>query len=162
MRRSVEQRLWPRVEFTGFCWLWTGALSKGYGMIRVGGTSRGTHRVAYELLIGPIPDGLELDHLCRVPNCINPDHLDPVTSGENTRRSPTARAAEQARQTHCHLGHPLFGENLLRTPKKRICKTCRAARQAALNAEEYHRDFERTQAAHLARTRSCDRGSGGW
>ncbi|MGZ4586215.1 MAG: HNH endonuclease signature motif containing protein [Mycobacteriaceae bacterium] len=79
---------WSNVEPTGFCWLWTGKLNaKGYGSSGAAGESS-AHRAAYTLLVGPIPEGLTLDHLCRVRRCVNPDHLEPVTQRENLRRIP--------------------------------------------------------------------------
>lgn len=69
------------------CWLWFGARTGGgYGHVRWDGRNRGAHRVVYEELIGPIPTGLVLDHLCRTPHCVRPGHLDPVTQAENTKR----------------------------------------------------------------------------
>ena len=98
--KPLWDRFWPKVEFTGFCWNWTaGTSAKGYGCFRLGGHDgkrTSAHRVAYELLVGPIPDGLELDHLCRNRRCVNPDHLEPVTGDENKRRSP-AMAAHRSR-----------------------------------------------------------------
>lgn len=86
----LEARFWPKVNKTDSCWLWTGAKTgAGYGMIREvghGGKMLMAHRVAYELLVGPIPEGLFLDHLCRTPLCVNPAHLEPVTCRENMRR----------------------------------------------------------------------------
>lgn len=71
------------------CWLWTGYVAAGgYGEFHLAGRTRKAHRVAYELLVGPVPEGLDLDHLCRVRRCVNPEHLEPVTRQENLRRSP--------------------------------------------------------------------------
>lgn len=83
----LQQRFWSRVtETPGGCWLWTGALcDSGYGRFRAGTLVR-THRYAYELMVADIPDGLDLDHLCRRRACVNPYHLDPVTRGVNVRR----------------------------------------------------------------------------
>lgn len=82
------QRLSERVEKNGECMLWQGALNyAGYGHLRVGGRLTGVHRIAYELAVGPIPAGLEIDHLCAVRNCVNPAHLEPVTHEENLRRA---------------------------------------------------------------------------
>jgi len=79
------------------CWLWTGSLTRGgYAQIRVGGRLVYVHRVSYEMKHGPIPDGLTLDHLCRVRSCANPDHVQPVTHAENMRR---------ARRSVCRQGH---------------------------------------------------------
>jgi hypothetical protein len=82
------QKMQRHIEVTGFCWLWRGALDgQGYGQLKApGNTTVRAHRWVYEQLVGPIPDGLQLDHLCRVIICVNPDHLDPVTQAENVRR----------------------------------------------------------------------------
>lgn len=87
----MEDRFWQIVDPTGFCWLWTGSKNQnGYGRFQPHpGTNRKTssaHRVAWELLIGPISPGYEVDHLCRIKLCVNPDHLEPVTKAENIRR----------------------------------------------------------------------------
>lgn len=84
----VADRFWRLVDKSGDCWLWMGAKWKGYGQFGVQQSPgvwplRKAHRVAYELIVGPIPDGMQLDHLCRNPSCVNPDHLEPVTNREN-------------------------------------------------------------------------------
>lgn len=89
-RPRTDEEIWQEcVEFTGFCWLWKWSPSgDGYGQIK-GSRIRPTqqaHRWSYEYLVGPIPDGMELDHLCRVKICVNPDHLEPVTSSMNVLR----------------------------------------------------------------------------
>ena len=90
---GVQERFWAKVRKTDGCWLWTGSHNGlGYGTIRSVGRKMYVHRYSYELLVGPIPAGLELDHLCRVPGCVNPDHLEPVTHAENLRRGRLARA----------------------------------------------------------------------
>jgi hypothetical protein len=97
--RPVADRLWERVERQpDGCWLWTGPLTyRGYGLMSVGSETDGsagtksTHRLAYELAVGPVPAGLELDHLCRVKACCNPAHLEPVTSSVNKLRAVAAR-----------------------------------------------------------------------
>ncbi|MFJ4107928.1 HNH endonuclease signature motif containing protein [Oerskovia enterophila] len=109
-------------EDTG-CWHWTGALNRhiGYGYFR----QKIAHRLSYELLVGPIPDGYQIDHLCRVRDCINPDHLEAVTPEENNRRSDSWSAVKM-RQTECHNGHPLSGDNLkITTRGSRQCRECR-------------------------------------
>lgn len=84
---STAERFWRKVTKTDRCWLWTGSLqSRGYGCVGFGGKRYLAHRLAYEWLVGPIPDGLTIDHLCRVKACVNPAHLEPVTGAENTRR----------------------------------------------------------------------------
>jgi hypothetical protein len=100
------------------CWIWIRAKPGGYG----------PHRTIYEKLVGEIPKGLELDHLCRVKACVNPDHLDPVTHRENVRRSPISLAALNMRKTHCPYGHGyttttnIAGRNEGRV--QRVCRTC--------------------------------------
>ena len=80
-------RFWAKVDKGIFCWDWLGGKSNGYGRFWVEGRLVQAHRWAYETMVGPIPEGLTLDHLCRVRYCVNPSHLEPVTLGENIRRS---------------------------------------------------------------------------
>jgi len=118
------------------CWLWTaGATKAGYGLFRFQDAARYAHRVTFEALRGAIPDGLELDHLCRVTFCCNPDHLEAVTHKVNLLRG-TGPAAQLARATHCKRGHPLSGENLvLRSRHKyRACLACERMRDTKSNA----------------------------
>jgi len=88
-RLTPDERFWPKVDRGGACWLWTGALYvNGYGAFRgPDGRTIRAHRFAYERVVGPIPEGLDLDHLCRVRACVNPAHLEPVTRAENLRRA---------------------------------------------------------------------------
>lgn len=123
---TILERLTSRIDIDDRgCWNWRGATnSNGYGCIGAQGKVQLTHRVSYELHVGPISDGLQIDHLCRNRICINPAHLDPVTAAEHAKRSLRARA------THCINGHLLEGDNLhLRTRENgqvhRGCKTCR-------------------------------------
>jgi HNH endonuclease len=128
MSNTLHQRFWPKVNKTETCWLWTASTKNGYGQIGAGGKHGKplyAHRVAYELVNGPIPEGLHLDHLCRVTLCVNPAHLEPVTRRENILRGESP-IAKQARKTECLRGHPLSGANLYTDPKgKRSCKICR-------------------------------------
>ena len=137
--RPVLERLISKIEvggpvptwapFLGSCWIWTGAKHPdGYGRIGVGSRtdgsrrSRGAHVVAYELLVGPIPEGLHLDHLCRTPSCVRPDHLEPGTPAENLLRGQ-GWAARNARKTKCPAGHNYDG----RVGDRRTCSQCRKA-----------------------------------
>ncbi len=116
--RPVAERFWEKVNKTSLCWLWTSTIAGGYGVFRLGSMADGTrrrvpaHRFAYEQLVGPIPEGFDLDHLCRVRNCVNPEHLEPVTRRENLLRGVGIPALNAAK-THCKRGHPLSGENLI-------------------------------------------------
>lgn len=129
--QTPEERFWSYVEKTEGCWLWTGAKAggTGYGHIYMEGHQRLAHRFAYEVLIGPIPEGLVLDHLCRVRSCVNPDHLEPVSNAENILRG-SGCAARSARVTHCPQGHPYDAENTaIKVDGSRRCKTCHRARE---------------------------------
>jgi len=119
------------------CWIWIGALSRafnGYGKFWDGTKKVMAHRFAYEHIKGPIPDNLELDHLCRLRCCVNPDHLEPVTSKENSQRGNVG--LPQREKTHCPAGHEYDAENTYFTKAgSRHCKEC--VRQRAL--AYYHR-----------------------
>jgi hypothetical protein len=92
IRGDDEARFWSYVTKTEGCWEWKGAKDgDGYGHLGVAGSVVGAHRYAYELLVGPIPEGLHLDHLCRNRPCVNPDHLEPVTQAVNVGRANKAR-----------------------------------------------------------------------
>lgn len=116
------------------CWIWTASgFWDGYGKFHLDGKSVRAHRASYELFVGPIPDGLVIDHLCRVPRCVNPQHLEPVTVRENTLRSPIASPPMLGARTHCNHGHEYTPENTYVRPHgARLCRECgrlRAARK---------------------------------
>ncbi len=113
------------------CWLWQGATNpKGYGTLWVGGKKWATaHRAAYVSLVGNIDSELELDHLCRVRNCCNPDHLEPVTKQENIRRGNGGK--HHRTKTHCPHNHEYSPENTVtRVRRGRLCRDCKACRDA--------------------------------
>lgn len=135
-RRTPHERFWSKVNKTDGCWLWTGVHNGvGYGQFHLQGADgrrqRYAHRVAYEWQHGPIPDGMELDHLCRTPACVRPSHLDAVPHATNFYRGASA-AAERGRQTHCQNGHTLSGDNLKLTRDSRgfVHRTCRTCYRA--------------------------------
>ncbi len=125
------------------CWMWTGHIHpSGYGYVvrGIGSSQRlsRVHRVTYEHFRGPIPDGLVLDHLCRVRSCANPDHLEAVTNRVNVLRGYSLQAVNAAK-ADCIHGHPLLGDNVMWIgPLKswRVCLTCRRAYQSRLSANK--------------------------
>lgn len=108
------------------CWVWLGARAGGgYPVVSLYDRNKAAHRVSYEHFVGPVPEGLQLDHLCRVRACVNPTHVEPVTPRVNTLRGETP-AAKNLAKTHCPLGHPYNGVNLYVAPSgERQCNECR-------------------------------------
>ncbi|MFF0395160.1 HNH endonuclease signature motif containing protein [Streptomyces sp. NPDC005248] len=137
MTFELPERFWSktREEDHGYkspCLTWTASLNEqGYGRFKFDGTVHRAHRLAYQALVGPIPDGLQLDHLCRNRACVNVEHLEPVTARANVLRG-TGFAARNSKVTHCPEGHEYTPENTYVQPGtgQRECRTCRYARQA--------------------------------
>ena len=109
------------------CWEWTASRTNGgYGAVRMPGLANVAHRALYILLVGGVPEGLHLDHLCRNKLCVNPDHLEPVTQQENNRRAGAAK-------THCAQSHEYTEANTYRRRNgSRDCRACNRARSNAV------------------------------
>ena len=139
---TLEERFWAKVNKTDTCWMWTaGTGTWGYGRFNLGDNNIAqAHRLAYEWLVGPIPEGLELDHLCHDPEkcaggvtcphraCVNPGHLEPVPGPENLRRGG-GWSGVNARKTECVNGHPFSEKNTYVNPTTgyRKCRKCHVA-----------------------------------
>jgi len=111
------------------CWLWSGALSaNGYGHVFHSGKRRRAHRLVYDLMVGKIPPGLQIDHLCRVRSCVNPEHMEPVTGRTNVLRGKGV-TARNATKTHCPRGHAFADHGVRHSggSNERRCRPCRAA-----------------------------------
>lgn len=129
MMEKIERYSIP-VPVTG-CWLWEGGISfKGYGAVYVPGVgTRPAHRASYEAFVGPIPEGLHIDHLCRVRCCVNPAHLEPVTPRENVLRGVVG-----CRDVCRRGGHPMTGHNVIAEGDRRRCRACLRARERRVRA----------------------------
>jgi hypothetical protein len=135
--RTLEERFREKfvIDASSGCWLWTGATDRGgYGQFAVfAGNASIAHRVSYRIYRGEIPEGLQLDHLCRVRHCVNPDHLEPVTHRENMRRGVHACSLK----THCPRGHAYDEENTYWIQgRRRQCRACGRIARAAHNARK--------------------------
>lgn len=147
LRRSRLPGFWELVDKTLTCWLWKGSSSDNrYGQYQRDGVYHLAHRYAYEQVNGPIPEGMELDHLCRRPRCVRPDHLEAVTPKVNQRRG-NGFSGINYRKTHCVHGHELSGSNVqvqqtgARAGRRR-CLACHRARNRAYMRAYYRRGRE--------------------
>ncbi len=133
MTITPMQRLYKKIRIQNDgCWIWTGARwSHGYGAAWYAGKTQRAHVLMFKLYGGIIPDGLVLDHLCRVTSCVNPEHLEPVTAGENTLRMIAALGTVNGKKTACPKGHAYGPTRITRLGhRKRRCPTC--AREQSL------------------------------
>jgi hypothetical protein len=142
----IPHRYWEKVtELPNGCWQWDGHRSPGgYGQCKAkaltGQRVIVAHRMFYLVLVGPIPDGLQLDHLCRHPSCVNPSHMEIVTARENTLRG-TSMVAQNAQKTHCKRGHEFTSENTRLL--KNDARECRQCRREADNARRHDPEYRR-------------------
>lgn len=137
MKQLLAERFWSKVRIGPGCWEWTASRWRnGYGQFGMKGTMRAAHRVAYELSIGPIPEDLEIDHLCRNRGCMNPAHMEPVPHSVNLARSSVAEVtrARHAAQTHCKHGHLYDDANTAINRGRRACRACDRDRATARRA----------------------------
>ncbi len=149
LTQSLPQCIAEKIQpSSSGCWLWVGPLgARGYGALKFRGR-KGAHRIVWALLKGPIPDGLQLDHLCRVRRCVNPEHLRAVTCAENLHAPGSlSTAAINARKTHCPQGHPYSEENTLwrlrKHRRERNCRACKKANRKTPYAMAYDRERKR-------------------
>lgn len=131
---NFRDRLATYADTPDACWLWPGKRKPdGYVRINWAGGLAYAHRLAYELLVGPIADGMQIDHLCRVRHCMNPRHMEPVTHQENIRRSGGI-TNQHAVKTHCPRGHEYSEENTRWYQGRRYCRACHKEQ----SLERYH------------------------
>ena len=148
---AIARSLDSFIYKTSSCWIWAGGMTgNGYGNY----CNKPAHRAVYEALVGEIPEGLQLDHLCRVRACVNPEHLEPVTASENMKRTVPYRSLSGAalashNMTHCKRGHEFNKENTRyfhREGRDNLQKDCRICRKMA-----YNNNNTRRRAVRLAR-----------
>lgn len=138
VQQDQEARFWGKVTKSAGegCWEWRAAMtSNGYGSFHNPGGSAVAHRYAWERQNGPVPEGMELDHLCRNRSCVRPDHLEPVSHQENMRRAPRHVFGGNRYKTHCPKGHPYDDANTYVPPKGgRVCRQCKIDKRPLKNA----------------------------
>lgn len=138
-KKTLEERFWEKVIVKGEddCWEWIGAKRrKGYGAINIDGKYPSSHRVSYEMQYGKIPENQVIDHLCRNPACVNPNHLEAVSQKENLARG-IGISAINAAKTHCPKGHEYTPENTNISKKnQRSCRICQLEYLRKYNARK--------------------------
>jgi hypothetical protein len=150
----VEQRFWAKVDKNGpnGCWEWTASTNQdGYGTFKTpkGSTGRGkAYRFSWELVNGPIPDGMTIDHLCKNVKCVNPDHLRIVTQSENSKGSWLITYYRE--RAHCHNGHELSPDNVIYANNRRTCKQCKAMWQSETNVRQLEKRMNEREIARKA------------
>lgn len=143
MTLTPAERFWAKVDKSGECWIWTASKRYGYGQFRIGGSGSqnlGAHAVAYMWLIGDIPGGMVIDHLCRVRACVNPSHMEVVRPEENSTRGMISRHQELVFCTH---GHRWSKNARINADGYRVCEPCLAERRNTLEMQTYHREYQR-------------------
>lgn len=134
----VEERLGDKFTIGPGCWIWHAAIDdNGYGRVHNPGGSCLAHVVLYEFVVGPVPDGLELDHTCRTPSCVRPSHMEPVTHAENMARVPRELFDSHSHITRCPRDHAYTPANTYRRNGSRHCKACK------LESQRRHRALKR-------------------
>lgn len=152
----LPERFWSKVRLAeSGCWEWAGSKVNGYGGISFDGRTKKAHRVSYETLVGAVPDGLFLDHLCRNRGCVNPTHLEVVTGRENVLRG-NSPAAIHARRTHCKYGHEKTPVNTMVPGGWRRCVECIRANQKKRNRETSAARRQLKEALVLLRARDAE------
>lgn len=161
---KLPKHINDKINFTDSCWLWGGNIQNGYGTASYMGKTGRVHRITYTIIKGKIPEGLVIDHLCKVKNCVNPEHLEAVTQKENTLRG-TSPHAIYAKRTHCDKGHEFSMENTIvrEDNNSRRCKIChteyhklyRKTHRKTIN--EYHRSLKRDRKEYMRKYREKNR-----
>ena len=141
LQSELERRFWLKVDRRedGECWPWLAStMGGGYGQFRVPGRSAYAHRFSYEIVNGPIPKGMVIDHICSNTRCVNPIHLQAVTQGENSQRTwDRGRTHNQnTSKERCKRGHLLAGENVVPVSGGRGCRECGRIRSLASYREQ--------------------------